>query len=189
MVRVRPRSHPTIKEERDPFITPPSSVIIPATSLGYCARNRTRRDVPRQARRNPWMRSNQRPFARDIIAGRAYYVPSYADCGRLKTCRMYFWMNARLSSSDERAVPPSPVRPSTSAGNFADAGICRRRINSQQMQRREKCAKETRASSYFYIYREGRSFTGPWKEFRGNCARRTASSRWRKYCLAGHSVI
>lgn len=39
-------------------------------------RNRTTRRSP--GRRNPWMQSNQRPFARGIIAGRAYYAPLYA---------------------------------------------------------------------------------------------------------------
>lgn len=127
------------------------------------------------------MRSNQRPFARHNCRPRLL-------CPIVRRLRpAENLQNAFLNECEiVRAV-----RPSTSAGNFADPGICRRRYkfatNAATREMRER--DESAFLSYFYIYREGRSFTGPWKEFRGNRARRTASSRWRKYCLAGHSVI
>lgn len=74
MVRVRP----TIKEERGRRLLRLSLVSHYPRNFSTILTERRRQDVTRQARRNPWMRSNQRPFARDIIAGRVYYVPLYA---------------------------------------------------------------------------------------------------------------
>lgn len=87
------------------------------------------------------MRSNQRPFARHNCRPRLL-------CPIVRRLRpTENLQNAFLNECEiVRAV-----RPSTSAGNFADPDICRRRINSRRTQRREKCAKGTRAPSLIFI--------------------------------------
>lgn len=122
--------------------------------------------------RNPWMRSNQRPFARGIIAGRVYYVSLYAR----PTENL---QNAFLNKCEIVRVRRARSTGDFSAGNFADALSARSSVRpsislawkfaTSAIVGRKRARRRARKRSLIFIYREDH-LRNP-EEFQGNCAR------------------
>lgn len=123
---------------------------------------------------NPWMRSNQQPFARGIIAGRVYCVSVRAVDWKLAKCISEWMRNC-----------PGPVKfvdGQFSAGNFTAFVVVRvSRMNSRRTQPSKETCEMSGAKAFSYFYLPWRSFTGPRRIPRKLCARLLASGNivWR----------
>lgn len=106
---------------------------------------------------NPWMRSNQQPFARGIIAGRVYCVSVRAADWKLAKCISEWMRNCPGPASSSTGDSPREISLASSsymsrlAYKFATSA-------TPSEETRERCPTR-KAFSYFYL--PWRSFTGP----------------------------